>query len=693
MKIRTQINCLLLFGALVIPATVGMALMAARHIEQDISDIRAAEDLIISAAQLSQVVVETALFHEARSQDQWQRKIASMNLQIGRMRPMLTAVQPELERIQKKIALMQTIYARLIRPPDTPDMPLRRPSALESAVEARSVASLLVLTQEVTGIAHELIGATRAVQAGTLRDMQIYIGLFLLAISALIGFVWHLVSRRILQPLRVFELATHHVAGGNYVHRLGLRQGDEIGELAAAFDGMAARVEKADVDLKAHRDNLAQEVVARTAELTAAKEGAEALSVVLLEKNVALEEARLVAEKADRAKSDFLSSMSHELRTPLNAILGFAQLIDSATPPISAAHKRYIEQILKGGWYLLELINEILDLALIESGKATLSPEPVSLLSLLLECRAMVEPQANAQQITLTFPQQHSAQFIEADRTRIKQVLINLLSNAIKYNHPGGEVAVDWTVRHADRLRITVRDTGSGMSEEQLGQLFQPFNRLGRETGAEEGTGIGLVVTKRLVDLMGGSIGVHSEVGVGSTFWIEFTVTSPKQLQHDDAETADQALLQVRDGLPQRTVLYVEDNTANLDLVEQLIARRPNLQLLSAANGSLGVEFARAHQPALVLMDINLPGISGVTAMKILQADPSTAHIPVIALSANAMPNEIQRGLDAGFARYLTKPIKVNEFMETLDEMLASVRRDAGTAIDHPASAFPGAAE
>jgi CheY-like chemotaxis protein/nitrogen-specific signal transduction histidine kinase len=404
------------------------------------------------------------------------------------------------------------------------------------------------------------------------------------------------------------------------------------------------------------------------------------LSVVLLEKNVALEDARLVAEKADRAKSDFLSSMSHELRTPLNAILGFAQLIDSATPPISAAHKRYVEQILKGGWYLLELINEILDLALIESGKATLSPEPVSLLPLLLECRAMVEPQANAQQISLTFPQQHSAQFIEADRTRIKQVLINLLSNAIKYNQPGGQVAVDWTVRQSDRLRITVRDTGAGMSAEQLGQLFQPFNRLGRESGAEEGTGIGLVVTKRLVDLMGGAIGVDSEVGVGSTFWIEFALTSPKQLHHDDADTADQALLQVRDGLPQRTVLYVEDNPANLDLVEQLIARRPNLQLLSAANGSLGVEFARAHQPALVLMDINLHGISGVTALKILQADPSTAHIPVIALSANAMPNEIQRGLEAGFVRYLTKPINVSQFMQTLDEVLAALPSESSTA-------------
>jgi signal transduction histidine kinase len=217
------------------------------------------------------------------------------------------------------------------------------------------------------------------------------------------------------------------------------------------------------------------------------------------------------AEKANRAKTDFLSSMSHELRTPLNAILGFAQLMESGTPPPTPAQqKRSLDQILKAGWYLLELINEILDLALIESGKVTLSREPVSLAEVMLECRAMIEPQAQQRGIGMTFPRFEAPCHVKADRTRIKQVLINLLFNAIKYNRPGGTVSVECSPCPPNSIRISVRDTGAGLSPEQLAQLFQPFNRLGKETGAEEGTGIGLVVTKRLVELMGGVIGVDS---------------------------------------------------------------------------------------------------------------------------------------------------------------------------------------
>jgi signal transduction histidine kinase/AmiR/NasT family two-component response regulator len=394
-----------------------------------------------------------------------------------------------------------------------------------------------------------------------------------------------------------------------------------------------------------------------------------------------LNQAMAAAEKANLAKSDFLSSMSHELRTPLNAILGFAQLMETGAPSPTPAQKRNLDQILKAGWYLLELINEILDLALIESGKVTLSREPVSLIEVMLECRAMIEPQAQKRGIGMTFPQFGIPYFVKADRTRVKQVLINLLFNAIKYNKPGGSVVVACSLRSEDTIRISVRDTGAGLAPEQLAQLFQPFNRLGKEASEEEGTGIGLVVTKRLVELMGGTIGADSNVGMGSVFWIELSLTTAPQLTVPEVEHAAMVRPQVPDGTPLRTLLYVEDNPANLELVEQLVARRPDLHLLGAADGNLGIEFARAYQPEVILMDINLPGISGFAAMKILRADPSTAHIPIIALSANAVPHDIEKALEAGFFNYLTKPIKVDRFMDALDVALKFAKTESARAI------------
>ncbi|HSH89682.1 MAG TPA: ATP-binding protein [Ramlibacter sp.] len=389
-----------------------------------------------------------------------------------------------------------------------------------------------------------------------------------------------------------------------------------------------------------------------------------------------LKEAMALAENANRAKSDFLSSMSHELRTPLNAILGFAQLLDSGAPTPTPAQKRSIEQILKAGWYLLELINEILDLALIESGKLSMSKEPVSLAEVMVECRAMVEPQARQRGLGMTFPRFDVPCFIHADRTRVKQVLINLLFNAVKYNRPQGSVSVECQPGAAGSIRICVHDTGIGLSPEQLAQLFQPFNRLGQEAGVEQGTGIGLVMTKRLVELMGGRIGATSKVGEGSCFWVEFELaTAPQLLQLDLDHSAP--IRQAPDGSALRTLLYVEDNPANLELVEQLVARRRDLRLLSASEGNLGIEYARACLPEVILMDINLPGLSGIEAMKILRADPSTAHIPIIALSANAIPRDIEKGLEAGFFDYITKPIKVARFMEALDAALVHAKEHA----------------
>ncbi len=396
----------------------------------------------------------------------------------------------------------------------------------------------------------------------------------------------------------------------------------------------------------------------------------------------ALQEAKAVAEKANLAKSDFLSSMSHELRSPLNAILGFAQLMSSETPPPSAAQMASIDPILRAGWYLLDLINEILDLAQIESGKLALSLEPTEVAEVMHECQAMIEPQAQKRGITMVFPQfetnSHGGGYVDADRTRLKQVIINLLSNAIKYNRPNGTVTVECKPAEAKRMRISVRDTGAGLSPEMLKQLFQSFNRLGRESTAEEGTGIGLVMSKRLVELMGGNIGVESTVGEGSVFWFELNAAATPQLPAQNGHAATALPERSRLEAPLRTLLYVEDNPANLTLVEHLIARRPDLRLLSARDGTSGIELARARLPEIILMDINLPGISGIEALRILREDAATAHIPVIALSANAMPRDIEKGLSAGFFSYLTKPIRVKEFMETLDTALEFARAVRG---------------
>jgi PAS domain S-box-containing protein len=419
------------------------------------------------------------------------------------------------------------------------------------------------------------------------------------------------------------------------------------------------------------RKNIGSHIILLAMEDITERKRAEAertrLEQVLQDKNTELKRAMRVAEKANLAKSDFLSSMSHELRTPLGAILGFAQLMESGAPPPTPAQTRSLDQILKAGWYLLDLINEILDLSLIESGKLSMSLEPVSLAEVLRECEVMIEPQAQKHGIRVVFAPADRSCFIKVDRTRVKQVIINLLSNALKYNKVEGTVTVESALSSPETIRISVRDTGAGLDTGQLAQLFQPFNRLGQETNIE-GTGIGLVVCKQLVELMGGAIGVESSVGEGSVFWVELNRTDefPDAGANQSAPTAA-VLAQGGNDLPVHTLLYVEDNPANLMLVEDIIARRPEIRFLSAGDANRGIEIAHALLPDVILMDINLPGLSGLEALKILTEDPATAHIPVVALSANAIPRDIEQGLEAGFFRYLTKPLNVNKFMETLD--------------------------
>ncbi|MES2950804.1 MAG: PAS domain-containing protein [Pseudomonadota bacterium] len=398
------------------------------------------------------------------------------------------------------------------------------------------------------------------------------------------------------------------------------------------------------------------------------------LDQILQHKNVELQRATAAAEQANRAKSDFLASMSHELRSPLNAILGFAQLLEVGPPALTPPQQGKVDKIMGGGWYLLSLVNEILDLALIESGKLSLALEPVLLAHVLLDCQSLVEPQADSKGIRLQFPRLTSPDLVIADPTRLKQVIVNLLSNAIKYNRTGGAVDVTMETTATECLRISVQDTGHGLSAEKISQLFQTFNRLGQECSTTEGTGIGLVVSRRLTELMGGKIGVHSTEGVGSVFWVEFSMARPPpaRLAHA-AEGSPQPTESpaAQDQTP-HTILYVEDNQTNAEMVEQILAARPHLKLLRAADGTQGIALARTFRPDVILMDINLPGISGVDAMKILRQDPATQHIPVLAVSANAMPLDIVEGLSAGFFRYLTKPFKIDAFFAAIDLALNS---------------------
>jgi PAS domain S-box-containing protein len=411
------------------------------------------------------------------------------------------------------------------------------------------------------------------------------------------------------------------------------------------------------------RDRTLQGVFGVARDVTERKRFEQALQ----ETNVEMESAKSAAEKANLAKSDFLSGMSHELRSPLNAILGFAQLMATASPTPSDLQKESITQILQAGWHLLKLINEILDLSVVESGKVSLSLEPVSLSAVLSECQTMMEAQAQQRGIRMTFPQFEQPSFVWADQTRLKQVVINLLSNAIKYNQANGQVTVNFTVISSDRIRISFIDTGAGLTPEKKAQLFQPFNRLGQEAGSVAGTGIGLVVTKQLVELMGGFLGADSTVGDGSVFWFELRSTPAPELKLVSPELPLIKLAIRPIDAPQKTLLYIEDNPANMKLVERLIDRRDDIKLLTAVNGSLGIELAKSSLPDVILMDINLPGISGIEALKVLREDAATAHIPVVAISANAMARDIEVGQQLGFIRYLTKPIVVEEFMATLD--------------------------
>jgi PAS domain S-box-containing protein len=392
----------------------------------------------------------------------------------------------------------------------------------------------------------------------------------------------------------------------------------------------------------------------------------------------ALQEAKEAAEAANEAKSEFLSRMSHELRTPMNSILGFGQLL--ARRGLPADQARNVDHILKAGRHLLNLINEVLEIARIEANRQHLSLEPVHVATLVDEALALIRPAADARPVRLAPHAPHGTDlYVRADQQRLMQVLLNLLSNAIKYNRSGG--TVELLVRPiADAgdgafLALGVRDTGPGIPADRLDELFVAFSRLGAERSGIEGTGLGLALSQRLVQVMGGQLRVESSVGEGSTFWVALPVTDAPRRRLDGSR--EDAPREERGARPERTILYVEDNLANLDLVESILRDRPEIDVIPALQGRLGLQLAREHRPDLILLDLHLPDLPGEAVLRELRDDDRTREIPVLIISADATTRQIERLRAAGACDYLTKPLDVDQFLAAVD---ASLEARAGRA-------------
>jgi len=395
-----------------------------------------------------------------------------------------------------------------------------------------------------------------------------------------------------------------------------------------------------------------------------------------------LDRQKIEIEKSSVAKSEFLSSMSHELRTPMNAILGFAQLLEfDPKEPLSGRQKTSVDSILKGGSHLLELIDKVLELNKIEAGKLSLSFDHVSARVIIDECLDLVSPRAEKEGVEI-FDRTtgHDLPLLWTDSTRLTQVLLNLLSNAVKYNRMGGTVTVKSEEMPGPMLRISVIDTGNGIPAAKQGDLFKPFERLGREAGTVEGTGIGLTITRQIIDLLGGQVEYESIEGEGSTFWIDVPI-SGKHGEYQKESTAGTSVnlgakRKKADG-PGRTILYIEDNADNTLLMEAVIGRFADARLLSAPSAELGIALAVKERPDLILLDINLPGMNGFEALKQLQDTMETKDIVVIAITAAAMPAEVEAGMQAGFRDYVTKPLDIPKFVQIIRKHLESLKSSA----------------
>jgi PAS domain S-box-containing protein len=384
----------------------------------------------------------------------------------------------------------------------------------------------------------------------------------------------------------------------------------------------------------------------------------------------ALEEAKDEADRANKAKSEFLSRMSHELRTPLNAILGFGQLLERQSP--TPTQRTRVQHVITAGRHLLALINEVLDISRIEAGRIQLSLEPVCVAEAIQEALDLMRPLANERRIQLIADVDMDATVhVLADRQRFKQVLLNLLTNAVKYTPGSGSVTLSYAANGNEKLRIQVRDSGPGIAKEKLARLFTPFDRLGAELSNVEGTGLGLVLSQRLIHAMGGAIGVESAHGQGSMFWIELPRTK-SPLEQTRLPKTTTTRRRRRADTEKRRILYIEDNLSNLTLIEEILEERPEIELLSAMQGQVGLDLARQHSPDLILLDLHLPDLPGWEVLSQLRLSEATADIPVVVISADATPSQIKRLLKAGALSYLTKPLDVTEFFRVLDSTIVT---------------------
>ena len=449
-----------------------------------------------------------------------------------------------------------------------------------------------------------------------------------------------IVTSRITVPLADLSAAAEAVAAGDYARRVVVPRRDELGRLAGAFNAMTSQV-------KAAHHGLEARVEERTAELAAA---------------------RADADKANRAKSEFLSLMSHDLRTPLNAILGFAQLLE--TEPLTSEQADHVRNILGGGRHLLALVSDVQDITRIEGGQLGLTIEPVALGPALRQAVELVRPLAAERGVVLRIDDDADGVTVRADGQRLSQVLLNLLSNAVKYNRTHGRVTVSAACLDNARCRIAVVDTGIGIAPEKVARLFQPFERLGAEQTGVEGTGLGLALSRALAAAMAGTISMSSTPGQGSTFWLELPMADAAGVREKQAATQDVPLPTPTRGV----ILYVEDNLSNVRLLERILQRRPGVELLHAQTGAAGLDMARRHLPDVVLLDLHLPDTTGEDVLRLLAADPRTRDIPKVIMTADATPGLGPRLEAAGARACMTKPLSVPAILGMIDRLLARPR-------------------